>query len=359
MSTNKRKKQLIFRRAIIILVVILTAVALVFGTIALLAPRYHYSPMSETPSELGIEQIFDNKVINIALFGIDARKPDTFKGLSDSIMVLSLNTKTKKIKLISIMRDTLIKVDYNGKTSCNKINAIYNLDGPALAIRTINQNFGLDISDYVTVNFYGLVHIIDAMGGIDISLTEAEVARYTSAHDPVLNDYIDEICENMGEDPKKHYITTPGTHHVNGIQAVAYSRIRYVKNTWGGRDDFGRTDRQRYVLEQLFQKATTMTKSQYLKTAKALFPYVETSLSYSESVNLALDMLLASPTFEQMRIPRYEFLMESPAGVWGDALYFDLEYASRVMKAVIYDNMTIDEFEELYPVEKKNWYKNQ
>lgn len=357
MAHQKKKRRLLFQRVLIVAVAILAAVALAAVGVAVFLPRYRYNPMSETPSELGVDKVFDQKVVNIALFGIDSRDPDMFSGLSDSIMVLSLNTETKQIKLLSIMRDSLVQIEQNGKKNVNKMNAAYNLGGASLAIKTINQNFGLDISEYVTVNFYGLAHIIDALGGIDITLTETEVKGYSQENYPAFNDYVDEICINMGVDAQEYYITSAGSYHVNGVQAVAYSRIRYMPNVWGGRDDFGRTDRQRYVLEQLFEKTKTMSKSQYVKLAKALFPYVETSLSYSESVGLALDMLLYSPTFTHMRIPRYEFVMNSPSGVWGDAVYYDLEYASRVIKAVLYEDMTIDAFEELYPVEKKSWYK--
>ncbi len=353
--TSSAKRRFV-RRLIIALIATVTAVAILVTAVFILLPKYRYNPISDTLSELGVEEVFDQKIMNIALFGVDARDMDSFSGLSDSIMVLSINTETKQIKLLSIMRDSLVKVERNGKVIVDKINAVYQLEGPALSIKTLNQNFGLDISEYVTVNFNGLAHIIDAVGGVDITLTDTEVRGYAEGDYPAFNDYIDELCSVLSENPKEHYIRKAGTYHVNGIQAVAYSRIRFMPNVWGGRDDYGRTDRQRYVMEQLFQKALAMSKTDYIKLAKALFPYVETSLSYSESINLATGVLLKSPTFQQMRIPRYEFVMPSPAGAWGSAVYYDLDYAARVMKAVIYEDMTIDDYEALYPVEKYDWY---
>ncbi len=353
----RRRRQ---RRALLLLLSVLTALVIaVVGLVMLFMPRYRYNPMeSQTSEDLGYSYTFDKKILNIALFGIDAREPDSFTGLSDCIMILSVNTETKQVKLLSIMRDSLVRFEKNGKIRYGKINTAYNTGGPTLSIKTINQNFGTDISEYVTINFYGLAKVIDALGGIDITLTQDEITDFGSSR-PTINFYIREICNGLGENPESHFITSAGTQHVNGIQAVAYSRIRYVRNTWGGFDDFGRTDRQRYVMEQLFELAKTMPKSRCIKLIKALSPYLETSLSYSELAGLATGVLLQSPTFEQMRIPRYEFVMDSPGGEWGSAVYYDLDYASAVIKAVIYDDMTIDAYEDIHPVEKNDWYAKE
>jgi LCP family protein required for cell wall assembly len=128
--------------------------------------------------------VIDKKIINIALFGIDTRTENSFEGLSDSIMVLSLNTETKTVKIISFMRDTLVPIEQpNGKKLCNKINSAYAKGGPELAIKTLNQNFGLDISEYATVNFYGMAEIIDAVGGIEIDVQKQEINGYRRLND--------------------------------------------------------------------------------------------------------------------------------------------------------------------------------
>lgn len=354
---KRRRKRRARRLALLILCCVLIIGVIAVVAVSLWLPKYKYNPIEVSkPEELGFENKFSGKVVNIALFGLDARSPDEFKGLSDSIMILSLNSETKKIKLFSVMRDSLVAIEKNGKTSYTKINSAYLQGGPQLAIKTLNKNFNLDISEYVTVNFFGLAKIIDSVGTIDITLTDAEVNTHGTTHQSGINDYISEICQYMNLDYNEYKITTPGLIHANGVQAVAYSRIRYVKNVWGGADDYGRTDRQRYVMEQLFQKALTMSKAKYVSLAKAAAPYMETSLSYSEIMGLAFDILLKSPTFEQNRIPRYEFVMDSPASR-SNCVYYDLEYASAVIKAVIYEDMTIDEYEDLHPVEKKNWFR--
>ena len=320
--------------------------------------NYNYNKITDDNSELGFEEVIDKNVMNIALFGIDSRSQG-FKGNSDSIMVLSLNFEKKEVKIVSIMRDSLVKIDKNGKTTYNKINSAYAYGGPELAIKTINENFGLDISEYATVNFEGMMDIIDAVGGIDAELTDKEVVRIEKNHF-ALNAAILEMCTLMGENPEKHYIYTPGKHHLNGIQAVAYSRIRKVPNVWGTNNDYGRTDRQRYVMEQLFNKAITLNKSNYIKLAKSLIPCSETSLSYSEIIGLATGILLKSPTFQQSRIPLDQYQMSTPniSGV-GSCVYYDLNYASKVLHAFLYDDIKSEDYIEQNGVEKNDWYKNR
>ena len=343
---------------------LITTTALFLAVVSLLVYvfsvfNYNYNEITTKPEDLGFDAVINEEIINVALFGIDSRNFDTFKGNSDSIMILSVNTKTKKIKIISIMRDSLVPIEKNGRTTYNKINSAY-ATGPELAIKTLNKTFGLDISEYATVNFNGMMDIIDAVGGIDVTLTEREVkARGVNNHG--INDMIEEACLLLKKNPKDYYVTEWGDQHLNGIQAVAYSRIRYVKNIWGTNNDYGRTDRQRFVMEQLFNKAKTLSKSQYVDLAKALIPCTETSLSYSEIMNIAFNVMFDSPIFEQARMPLNEngknFLMNSPKGSFGSVVYYDLDYASRVIHAFIYDDMSFDDFIAQNPIEKNDWYR--
>ncbi|MBR7071072.1 MAG: LCP family protein [Clostridia bacterium] len=319
--------------------------------------RYNYRRITTNPDDLGISTVLDKKIVNVALFGIDTRDKTSFTGLSDSIMLLSLNTQTKTVKIISFMRDTLVQIDENGKKYCNKINSAYAKGGPELAIKTLNQNFGLDIKEYATVNFYGMSDIIDAVGGIDATITEREVtARGNNNHG--INDMIAEICGYLGYNPNDYYVKKAGEQHLNGIQAVAYSRIRYVPNIWGTNNDYGRTDRQRYVMEQLFNKAVTLKKSDYVKLAKALIPCTETSLSYSDILSLAVNILLQSPSFQQTRIPQNDYLMTPPTikGV-GSCVYFDLDFAKTLIHQYIYEEVTFDEYVAANGISKNDWYR--
>ena len=357
---KKRRKKIPIAVKILIslcMVLILTIVS-VFAYVSI-AFEYNYEPITKEPDALGFEEVIEEEIINVALFGVDTRNFNSFKGNSDSIMILSVNTKTKKVKIISVMRDTLVPIERNGKITYTKINAAYSYGGPELAIKTLNQNFGLDISEYATVNINGMMDIIDAVGGIDVTLVEQEVAP-TAQNTHGINDTINEACNLLGKNPEEYYITKPGTYHMNGLQAVAYSRIRYVKNVWGTNNDYGRTDRQRYVMEQLFNKAKTLSKSQYIDLVKAMLSCTQTSLSYSEIMSIAFRVMFDSPIFEQARVPLNEkdksFLMPAPQASFGSVVYYDLNYASKIIHAFIYDNISFDEYIAANPIEKNDWY---
>ncbi len=317
----------------------------------------NYNPEIEgkPPQELGFENVIDQKVINIALFGIDSRSKG-FKGNSDSIMILSLDTEAKTVKIVSVVRDTLVPIETNGKVKYRKLNSAYATGGPTLAIKTLNQCFGLDIKEYATVNFNGMAEIIDAVGGIDAELVKGEVVPVNKSI-YALNGCIKDVCDRLKIDPEPYYILEPGKHHLNGIQAVAYSRIRKTKNVWGTNNDYGRTDRQRHVMEQLFNKALTLPKSEYLSLAKALMPHTETSLSLTEIMGLAWDIMLKSPTFAQSRVPLKEYQMagKSIKGV-GDCVYYDLDYVKDVLHAFFYENITPEDYIAQNGVRKNDWY---
>ncbi len=348
-------------------IITVTSVLLVFAMLIgafFIVFNYNYNNITGDPDDLGFENVINKKIINIALFGIDSRDPKSFKGLSDSIMVMSLNTETKTVKIISIMRDSLVPIEQNGKTVYSKITTAYSRGGPELAIKTLNQNFGLDISEYATVNFYGMTDIIDAVGGIDVELSKGEinVMGYEDGHSVNfgINGMICEQCEYMEIDPEPYYISSAGKQHLNGVQAVAYARIRHAANIDGTNNDYGRTDRQRYVMEQLFNKAVKMKSSRYIKLAKALIPCSETSLSYKEIMGLATNILLKSPEFLQTRIPFTEYQMESKSvkGA-GSCIYYDLNFAKKILHAFIYDNITPEDYIAQNGIEKHDWYGNR
>ena len=352
-----------FKKGLLITVTaLLAAVAVVvISVLSYVSPilDYNHNPITEDPEILGFEEVIDEEIINVALFGIDTKNLNSFKGNSDSIMILSVNTKTKKVKIISIMRDSLVPIERNGQTLYKKINAAYAYGGPELAIKTINQCYGLDISEYATVNFGGMIDIIDAVGGVEVTLIDKEVVPY-GAGTHGFNDGIVDTCLVLGKSPYDLYITKPGTYNLNGIQAVAYSRIRYVPNVWGTNNDYGRTDRQRFVMQQLFNKAKTLNKTQYIDLAKALVPCTETSLSYSEIISVAYKVMLNSPTFEQARVPLKDkgkdFTMPSPSGSFGSVVYYDLDYASKLIHAFIYEDITFEDYIAQNPIEKNDWY---
>ena len=226
------------------------------------------------------------EIINIALLGIDST--DSTSGRSYSIMVATLDPIHNKLKLTSFMRDSYVNISNYGY---DKLNHAYAYGGANLAINTLNTNFGLNITDFVAVDFASLPKIIDSLGGITIDITEEEL-NY-------INGYINNINSVSGTNSP--IITTPGAHHVDGAQALAYSRIRY---TSGG--DFKRTERQRTVLTALFNKALNVPATQYLDVISTLAQYATTNLNTNEILKLATkigSMGLNGVTIEQERFP--------------------------------------------------------
>lgn len=206
---------------------------------------------------------------NIALFGVDSRDGSLGKGSrSDTIMIASINMDTHEIKLVSVYRDTYLNL---GNDSYNKCNAAYARGGPEQAITMLNMNLDLDITDYVTVGFNGLIEAIDALGGIDIEVTEVEINH--------LNNYQLCMAEEMGVD----YIpvTKAGRQTLNGMQATAYCRIRYTKG-----DDFKRAERQRNVLGAMLLKAKDASFTSLKDAVTAVLPSINTSLGVNEIISV-------------------------------------------------------------------------
>jgi len=348
-ETNKKKKK---RRTWLIIPIILLVLILVAVISAVIFVKqyfdYNYKEITSNPQDLGFEEVIEEKIINVALFGIDTRNEKSFSGRSDSIMILSINQKTKEIKLISVMRDSFVPIDHKGKITYNKINNAYAKGGPELAVKTLNTVFGLDISEYATVNFYGMADIIDSVGGIEATVTKSEVTY--------INAGVVDHCKRAGLNAEDYKINSAGTQHLNGIQAVAYSRIRYVSNAEGESNDYGRTDRQRHVLNQLFQKAKSLDKSKYPAVIKAALPCCETSLSYTEILDLALSVMLKSPTFKETRVPDTKYIMKAPKTSAGSIVYYDLNFAANLIHSFIYDGVSPEDYIKENGIEKYDWY---
>jgi LCP family protein required for cell wall assembly len=335
------------------LAIFFTTFLAVMGVISLcvsgLLWYFRYNRNSEldalTDEQLNVNTELSDDVTNIALFGIDTRSMSNFRGNSDSIMILSIDNVHHSIKITSVMRDSLVPVQGH---DVRKINAAYSYGGPELAIKTLNETFNLNIRDYATVNFLGMADIIDAMGGIEVEITEAERIHANG------NMY----ALSLSSGTPCVMIEKAGKQTLNGMQAVSFARIRKVSTIDGVRDDYGRTDRQRYVMEQLFNKALSMGKSKYPAIIKSLLPYMETSLSYADIFNMA-GVLTGDIKFEQARIPQgYSMIIterDVPTSL-GSVLYYDLNYASDMLHAFVYDSIHPDEYVKVYPPRTTPWY---
>lgn len=210
--------------------------------------------------------------LNVALFGLDSRDGSLGTGeRSDTIIIASLDRATKEVKLCSIFRDTLLE---QPDGSYNKANAAYATDDAEGAVAMLNKNLDMDIKHYVTVNFNVLVDVIDALGGIELDLTDEEVFW--------TNGYCTETSRVTGK--KTTELTKPGKQLLDGVQATSYCRIRYTSG-----DDFKRAERQRIVLEQIVKKAQTADLSTINRIIDKVFPKVATNFTLTEILAYAKD----------------------------------------------------------------------
>ena len=187
---------------------------------------------------------------------------------SDCIILAIINEKTKEVKLTSVYRDTYLEL--TGR-SLDKITHAYAYGGAALAISSLNTNLDLNIKEFVTVNFESVVDIVDAVGGVNVNITSEEL-KY-------INGYIDEINRVTGNNAS--HITKTGKQNLNGVQALAYGRIRY---TAGG--DYKRTERMRDIMMAVVDKAKKMSITQLNKLADTLLPKVYTNINSGEIISL-------------------------------------------------------------------------
>lgn len=233
------------------------------------------------------ELISDDDVYNILIIGTDARTQND-RGRSDSMILVSLNKKTEKIIMTSFMRDTYLAIPGFGNT---RLNHSYAYGGASLLIKTLQQNFKIRIDKYVKINFNSFTDVIDAVNGVKISVSDDEVK--------VMNNYINEVCKLQNKSYSKYAMSKGGTYTLNGIQALAYSRIRYVGNA-----DFQRTERQRTVMTKVLEKAKSSSVTQLNNLLNTLLPEITTNLTKGQIFNLILNTgTYLSYDMVQCRVP--------------------------------------------------------
>lgn len=283
--------------------------------------------LDKSPSALGISAEAQSRLskatnppLNIALFAVD-RRDEKENGNSDVIMIISIDQQNKKVKMSSVLRDTYVDIEGHPK---DKINAAYALGGPQLAIKTINQNFDLDISDYINVDFFGAAEMVDALGGVNIDVQAEEI--------PYLNNYLQEIAiiDKQPQTP----VTKPGYLLLNGKQTVAYTRIRAV-----GRGDYVRTERQRNVMLALFKKLKGSGPQVFPAFMSQILPHMETSMSTMTLFKVGSSLLASkNKSVEQARFP----LDSSSEGIRVNNIWYlsaDLKTTSIAMHNFIYKDI--------------------
>ena len=256
-------------------------------------------------------------VVNVLLIGDDTRNINQ-RGRSDSMMLISYNEKTKQIYMTSFLRDIWVYIEGRGY---NRLNAAYAFGGPGLLINTINDNFGLDIQNYVVGGFSALVDVINILGGVEITLTKEEAAYLNK-----------NPRQSEGYDLSPFPALVAGTQTINGVQALVHSRNRYV-----GSADFERVRRQKEVLFAAFSKLKKNPSiSNVTDTINVALKNVKTNMKPSEIVSLGVECVTgADITFEQHTVPA--------KGTWKYAkiegrsvVQVDLKKNEKLLKDLIY-----------------------
>lgn len=230
------------------------------------------------------ESVTENQVMKgyttIALVGVDSRD-DKLKSdwNSDTMIIASINNDTKKVKLVSVYRDTYLCLgeDEDENNSYGLANSAYCTGGAKKMINMLNKNLDMNISDFVTVNFQAVAETVELLGGIDVEMKKEEVIH--------LNNYCVETSEVTGMD------YTPleeieGVQHLNGVQAVAYARIRKTSG-----NDFRRAARQREVIYKIVEKAKNSSIATLNTVLDKIFPMIYTSLTEKEILSMGMNML--------------------------------------------------------------------
>lgn len=278
-KTNKRKKG----RWLKVLGTILLTIILILAILIGLAYMYITNKLSKMntvqldESQLGITAEASTKLAkyrNIAIFGVDSREDDYGKGnRSDCMIIASINNETKEVRLISVYRDTYVNIQGHG---LDKITHAYSYGEAPLAINTLNTNLDLNISEFVTVNFDSVSDAVDELGGVTINIENEEI-KY-------INDYIDATAQITHKTAK--HVTSAGRQTLDGVQAVAYSRIRY---TAGG--DYKRTERMRNVIEAMANKLKSKNIMEINNFMDEILPKVYTNISQKTVMSMIPDMM--------------------------------------------------------------------
>lgn len=324
-----KKKKHVFLKFIVFLL----CFCIVFGGVFYAYTYKIIDNVKRVPLEgnLGIVTSDYSSVKNIALLGIDTHE-DNNVGRSDAVVVMSIDKTHNKIKLISLARDSYVAIEGHDH---DKLTHAYAYGRSNLAVKTINQNYGLEITDYVTVNFFEFARIIDYVGGVTVDVDEAERVEMNTNIIPWLNEMGIE-CD---------LVETAGTQLLTGGQAVCYSRIRHTDS------DIERGNRQKEVLTDMFARVKKMNPLKLPKLVNMVLSECETSLETNNIMSLGIWAMLKSPKMEQLSVPNDRY--ENRGGIIRGGWYYiyDLDKASADIHDFIFE-------ENGYPIEVENKEKS-
>lgn len=276
------------------------------------------------------ELLEDSKVLNVMLFGEDNAKGEKF-GRSDSMIMLSIDNRHKKLKMTSFQRDSYVYVDGYGY---DKLTNAYAYGGPKLTIQTIESNFGVKVDRYAVVDYASFIDIIDVLGGIDLELTQDEI------------DYINyQLYKNKQSDTRTTITDAPGKVHLTGQQALWYARNRGLDSSEEGigiaGDDWDRTSRQRKLLETMFNDMKDADLTQIISIVGKVGPLVTTNLKKDEITALVShSMTYLTYSVEQYTVPeegQWYYMNDTPVG--SVIAFSDLETQRKLFAEFIYEEL--------------------
>lgn len=301
MSKMKKKKRHIGRKILfgveILVLILLVGVLFLYTQINKRMDSLNFTQAADEQEVQINESVAGSEVLsgytNIALFGVDKRAEDEGAyGNSDTAIIASINNDTKEVRLVSLYRDTYMRVDEDeyGNGIYNKCNSAYLRGGPMQAVNMMNTNMDLDIENYVAVDFSAMATVVDCLGGLDIPMSYEEIEH--------MNNHCVETSQQTGMDytPIEKPDPAPedqsqilGTYHLNGVQVTAYCRIRQTAS-----GDQGRTERQRLVLDLLAEKAKSAGLTTLNDIVDQVFPLIQTNFSKSQLIRLGTSILTYS-----------------------------------------------------------------
>jgi len=313
---RKKKKSRVKRFLVILLVFAILLCAGGYYLISMAYSKMNYNPIDSVTTA----PMKEDDVVNILLIGSDSRGVGD-EGRSDAMILLSVSDRTNKIYMTSLLRDMYVEIPgHKG----NRLNAAYSLGGAELLMETIEANFDIEVNRYVMVNFEAFAKLVDAVGGIELELSSQEI-EYVNGY---LVEYNILLDRPQGTDNMDTSVS--GLVHLNGAQALAYSRNRYLGT------DFGRTERQRKVLSAVIDKAPKALVTNPEELMNGILPNLTTNLTQNEMFQLSM-MAPKAFTYEivQSSVPiAGSFQNATIRGM--DVLEVDFEANKQYLKENIY-----------------------
>lgn len=314
----KKKKNPILKAFEITIIILLILVLLIVGVGYYFIGKMNFNEdLSDgrvNPYISDSELYSSEDVTNILLLGVDAREGETVSR-SDTMILVSIDKANEKIKMTSFLRDSYVEIPEHG---WNKLNASATFGGVELVMNTLEYNFKVKINNYALVDFVAFEELIDAIGGVDVEITEKEA------------NYLNKTWKNWSLTGNKLTFESGESVHLNGEEALMFSRIRKLDS------DFYRTQRQRRVISGVKEKLASNPTSIF-SVANAVLPLVETDITDSSMMKLCFGALFQYMKYNMAQI-------QIPAdGTWhsemkrcGDSLVFSIEDNTKILKNFIY-----------------------